>query len=256
MVELPDDPFTLADAIGASSAFRAPDRDPRLYPRRDCWPVTGRPGEPTAAEVFTDGGDIENYGLISLLRRRVSAIVVFINTVWPLSLALDPRRTDWSDDADPNRRDIDPFLAPLFGQPSRRFPHNRVFSDADFPILVAGLQAAKRAGRAVMTTLTHTVEDNEWWGVAGGWDVRVCWVYNERVPAWEARLSPAVRRAVAEGHQTPPSGPVAHFPHFWTRGQNPGSLIRLTPVEVNLLAHLACWTVTSNVTTFRELLGG
>ena len=252
-IELPDSPFTLADAIGASSAFSTADRDLRRYPHRACWPITGVCDAPTTSHVFSDGGDLENFGIIPLLRRGVRHIVVFINTVWPLSLDLDPSG-GWPQDPSENQRVIDPFLAPLFGQTSARFPHNCVFPEDDFAALVAGLQAAKREGRTVMTTLTHQVRTNAWWGVTGGWKVRICWVYNGRVPAWEAVLPRLVAQAIDAGHDTPPAGPFAHFPHYATQGQNAGCLIRLTEGQTNLLSHLSCWNVTSNASVLRELL--
>ena len=67
-----------------------------------------------------------------------------------------------------------------------------------------------------------------------------------RSSTWEDQLDPELRGVINAGHQPVPEGPVAHFPHFLTRGQNPGQLIELTPMQVNLLSHLACWTVTSN----------
>ena len=251
-VTVPERLFTLAHAIGASSAFSTPDRELRKYPHARCWPITGCGGEDTAAEVLTDGGDLENYGLISLLRRRVAQVIVFINTVWPLALDYDPSR--W-----PRRvpcREIDPFLAPLFGQPSERFPHNQVFQKVDYVEIVRTLQRAKRAGCAVIATRTHRVYPNNWWGVEGGWDVRICWVYNERVLRWEERLRPELRGLIARGHGSSPAGPFAHFPHYRTQGQNRGSFTRLTPVQVNLLAHLSCWNVTSNAEIVRELFSG
>ena len=245
-------PFTLADVIGASSAFRTAAHDTRFYPRTECWPIPSTVGQ-SHVHMFTDGGDIENFGIIPLLRRRVRSIVVFINTVWPLSLAFDANH-GWPVDPKPESRIIDPFLAPLFGAPSVRFPHNHVFPDTDFPVLLRTLQEAKRAGRVVMATMHHTVQDNVWWGLSGGWDVRVSWVYNERVPEWEALLPADTREAVERGSADPPSGPLAHFPHYRTQGQNRGALIRLTPTQINLLSHLGCWTVTSCADEISEVL--
>ncbi len=258
---LVDDPqrrFSLADAVGASSAFSTPDRDLRGYPHATCWPVdqVGQPGARLAtSEAFSDGGDSENYGLIALLRRRVPAVVVFINSVWPLALDYDP--TAWPADTtatNPPYRVVDPFLPPLFGAPSPRFLQNHVFDTADFAPLISGLQAAKRRGETVLATTTHTVRENPWWGLDGGWDVRVCWVYNEHVPRWGERLPEAVRRAVADGRRQSPEGPVARFPHFLTQGQNPGALIRLSPIQVNLLADLSCWNVLENQVGLRQFL--
>ena len=242
---LPPRPFTLADAIGASSAFSMPDRDLRGYPHATCWPVEG-PKHAGASEVFTDGGDVENYGLISLLRRGVKAVVVFINTMWPLSIDHDP--ANW-----PGRSAIDPSLAPLFGAPGTRFPHNRVFSEADYAVVVAGLQEAKRRGDTVMTTTHHVVQTNRWWGLDGATEVSVCWCYNEHVERWARRLSAPLRRLVQAGQSAEPGGPFAQFPHYLTRAQNPGTLIRLTPAQMNLLAHLSCWNVTENRDVLHEV---
>ncbi len=253
----PDRILTLADMVGASSAFTAPDRDPRSYPHADVWPVSRGDAEPTVSsrQVFTDGGDIENYGLIALLRRGVRGAVVFINSLWPLSLDYDP--TSWPEDLDmvaPSQRQLDPFLAPLFGAPSSRFPHNRVFPKADYPGVVTGLQEAKRRGDSVMTVTTHTVESSEWWGLEGGQEVTVCWVYGDRVDRWRDRLPPELRASVREAQAGDPAGPFARFPHYLTRGQNPGALIRLTAPQVNLLAHLSSWNVVTNRDTLRTVL--
>lgn len=250
---LPRRRLTLADAIGASSGFRAAERHLQHYPHVDCWPVTGRVDAVTSTELLTDGGDVENYGLIPLLRRGVRAVVVFINTLWPLALDYDP--TVWPVADDDGRRVIDPFLAPLFGGPSRRAPHNRVFPEGDYSEVVSALQAEKRAGRPLVAVTSHTVQTNDWWGVAGGGDVQVCWVYNDRVGDWEGRLPSDVAAAVIAGRHSAPVGPVARFPHYLTRGQNEGRLIALTPMQFNLLSDLSCWVVTSNADRFDAFLG-
>ena len=249
---LPPEPFTLADAIGASSAFSTAERDLRMYPHARYWPPGGA-GRPACSEVFTDGGDIENYGLISLLRRQVKAVVVFINSMWPVSLDHDPSNGPRDlDDSPPVRREVDPFLAPLFGAPSAQFPHNRVFPEADYAMVVRGLQAAKRRGETVMTISHHLVQSNPWWGIEGGSEVSVCWCYNEQVDYWERRLPDGLRRLVHEGRAPQPVGPFAHFPHYRTRAQNPGTLVKLTSAQVNLLAHLSCWNVVQKRDALRE----
>ena len=256
LVDAPERPLSLAEAVGASSAFSTPNRDLRMYPHATCWPIdlAGHAGvEPATSEAFSDGGDSENYGLIALLRRRVGAVVVFVNSVWPLSLEYDP--SGWPADTSeisPPHRTVDPFLPPLFGAPSPRFHQNQVFDTADFAPLIEALQAAKRRGETVLAMTTHTVRANAWWGLEGGWDVRVCWVYNEYVERWGKQLPQPIRRAVADGRLPSPEGPVARFPHFLTQGQNPGALIQLSPIQVNLLAHLSCWNVVENQGRLRQ----
>ncbi len=257
-VELPSRAFSLADALGASSAFRAPGRDAGTYPSATCWPV-GAGGVPIAStQAFTDGGDLDNYGLLALLRRGVGRIVVCINSVWPLSLDYDP--SSWPPDIDEVHRTaqpVDSSLAPLFGADSRKFSANRVFPEADFSVVIRGLQSAKRDGRTVMMVSNHTVQTNQSWGIQGGWTVRICWVYNEYVEAWVGRLREPLQGLVRRGHSVQPTGggPVHRFPHYLTREQNPGELIRLTALQVNLLAHLSSWNVVQNRDTLADCLG-
>ncbi len=247
-----DQPFTLADMIGASSAFRTADRDNRFYPHVQCWPII-KTATPGGRYLFSDGGDLENFGIISLLRRKVRSIVVFVNTVWPLSLAITPD-SGWPVDPTPNARVMDPFIAPLFGAPNPSFPNNRIFVEGDFSLLHRTLQEAKRNRSVVSATMTHQVQENMWWGIEGGWDVRVCWVYNERVPEWEARLPLETRRCIQGSLSAEESGFLDNFPHYRTQGQNPGALIRLTPPQVNLLSHLGCWTVMRQADELNEIL--
>lgn len=247
-------PFTLADVIGATSAFRTADRDNRFYPHAQCWPVTTGAGAGAGGRyLFSDGGDLENFGIISLLRRKVRSIVVFVNTVWPLSLTINPD-AGWPVDSTPESRVMDPFIAPLFGAPNPSFPNNRVFGETDFSVLHRTLQEAKRRRGVVAATMIHQVQENTWWGIAGGWDVRVCWVYNERVPEWDARLPLETQRLMEGSLSAEESGVLDNFPHYRTQEQNPGALIRLTPVQVNLLSHLGCWTVMRQADQLNELL--
>ena len=248
-----DEPFTLADVLGATSAFRTADRDNRFYPHAQCWPVT-KTAAPAGHYLFSDGGDLENFGIIPLLRRKVHSIVVFVNTVWPLSLSVNPDG-GWPVDPTPETRVMDPFIAPLFGAPNPSFPHNRVFLESEFPVLHRTLQEAKQNGGVVAATMTHRVQENTWWGVSGGWDVQVCWMYNDRVPEWEAQLPLETRRCIQGRLSAIESGPLDNFPHYRTQGQNPSALIRLTPRQVNLLSHLGCWTVISHADRMRDLLG-
>ena len=249
-VPAPARPFTLADVLGATSAFNSPDRDLRMYPHAEHWSIQDAGAGPGHRYVFTDGGDLENFGLLALLRRRVERIVVFINTPHPLTLDPDPAR--WREGE--SGMACDPYLGPLFGQPSLRMPGNQVFESKDLTGVIRGFHAAKQNGGAVIARACHAVQANDWWGIDGGWDVEICWVYNERIPVWESELAPKLREAIDAGRSADPTGPFARFPHYRTRGQNPESLIRLTAPQVNLLAALSCWTVTEHASMFRELL--
>ena len=243
----PPRPFTLGDVVGASSAFSTPDRDVRAYPHARHWTLSAAEGGPSAVDdLFTDGGDVDTLALLGMLRRRIRALVVFINSVWPLALDHDPGH--WPDEGQ-----IDPAVPPLFGQPSRRWPHNRVFSSGAYSDLVCAWQTAKRGGRPLVASMRLRVEPNAWWGIEGGWEVSVCWVYNDRVPSWEAKLHHEVRRALSVATEAR-DAPLSRFPHYRTVGQNVGALTRLTPIQANLLADLAGWGVLESGDTLRSLL--
>ena len=245
----PARPFTLGDMVGASSALDTPDWDVRAYPHAPYWTLPGADGGPCAVnDLFTDGGEVDPLALLGMLRRRIPAVVVFINSVWPLSLDHDARH--W-----PHRGQIDPAVPPLFGQPSPRWPHNRIFSPPAYREVVSAWQAAKHAGRPLVVSTRLRVEPNAWWGIEGGWEVSVCWVYNDRVPSWEARLGDNVRGVLLSGDGDAPDGPLARFPQFRTVGENIGALTRLTPTQANMLAELAGWGVLESGDTLGDLLG-
>ncbi len=132
---------------------------------------------------------------------------------------------------------------------------NQVFARSDFTGVVGALQAAKKAGKAVMTTTELVTRDNDWWGLAGGGRVRVCWVYLERVADWENELDHSIRNKIRRGnHSWLAHGPFHAFPNYATAGDNFLDLVELTAEQVNLLADLTCWGVTENAAVFRDVL--
>jgi hypothetical protein len=223
-----------------------------LTPEAPYWPV--REGSLPGAQDFDvgDGGVLENYGLISLLLRRLETAIVFINTNIPLSLEYDP--------AGPvSSSVIDNYLPTFFGvqDPSlgTATQNNQVFATADYAKVVRELQAAKRSGGAVMAVTKLTTIENRWWGVAAGHEVRVCWMYLDRSANWEASIkSRRVRWNIRRGNECRIfHGPFKHFPHYKTISEIPLELIDLTDAQVRLLADLSCWCVTSNAKRFAEL---
>ncbi len=245
---------TLCFSVGASSAAFAGVTDELPYatafsPRLDLWPVVcGSMPTPITCSVG-DGGVLENYGLITMLQRRVERLVVLISTDTPLRLAYDP-------ETPPRAADLDEYLPALFGYPSGgvgvMLSNNRVFARADFARVVRALQAARRAGRPVLTLQRHMVQSNGWWGVRGGFEVEICWVYLERAAQWETRFrDPGIRRDLDHSARMLGAGPLARFPHYSTIGAESG----LTPYQIRMLADLVCWMVTDEADTFRDLLG-
>ncbi len=253
-------PFSLANAAGTSSAAYAVTFDPvdaALSPHMNYWPVTDTGGAPTYDYSFGDGGSLENFGLIALLRRKVENIVVFINTETPLSLVYSPENDNL-----PTSSDITDRLPQLFGVPIRTtfstynpYPNNHVFHRHDFAKVVRKLQAAKAGGHGAVARTRLVVKSNRWWGVPGDWPVNICWVYLDRAPKWEIQLPGPIRQEIEDGNQGILShGRFKNFPNYATFAENPGQIIRLTKPQVNLMADLTCWIVTHRKNKIAEFL--
>jgi hypothetical protein len=257
----PPRPFTLTDASGTSSAAYGAlfdEVDAALSPHVNYWPVTGAGGTPTFNYAFGDGGNLENYGLIPMLLRGVRRIVVFINTETKLNLGYSPSATN-----PPSASDLDDDLPPLFGVKVKEFlhtgnpfPHNQVFDQDDFATVVVDLQEAKKAGGPAVALTELTVQPNPWWGLPGGWNVQICWVYLDRVADWEQQLPADLQAQIQEGNEpTHPKGPFVHFPNYKTIDEDAWDIVQLTAPQVNLLADLTCWTV-SNSPDVQQVLAG
>ena len=257
----------------------------QLAPEALYWPVTRSALEPSTVFSFGDGGILESYGLIRLLRRKLKTAVVFINAVTKLNVGYDPSVA-------PTGNDIDGNLPPLFGLPVESMgtftQNNRVFPKSEFTEVVEKLKMAKQAGKTVMASCVHTVAANGWWGIDGvhldsdgempqgvavesDQQVTILWVYNDRVKEWEDQLTQTtfdagdlgeitLSEAIEKGNPETgkPEGPFRLFPNYKTIGQNSEhELVELTAEQVNLLADLSCWNITNSesAAVFKTLLG-
>ncbi len=266
----PSEAYALAYAAGASSAAygqidavlaglpQLKKYLQHLPPIETYWPLPpdASATPPIAGQcAFADGGSLENYGLIALLLRKVKNIVVFNNTARRLSLDYDP--SDPVNDP-PRISDMDGDLPTFFGVlPTHRLepatPNNQVFKTSDFTTVIEALQNAKRAGGTpgpngpwgpCVASTQLEVQPNSWWGVEGGWTANICWVYLDRVTAWESALQPDVAKLVDDGNSKNGSGkgPFADFPNYKTAFENGFTdLLHLSKPEVNLLADFTCW---------------
>jgi hypothetical protein len=275
-VPKPQKPFTLANASGASSAaysgfveeisvsktiariakllkriFKFPKgvKLKNLAPQEMYWPVTEAANNPAILFDYGDGAVIDNTGMISLLQRKVKTVIVFLNTGTKLDMDYNPENP-------PEKGDIASDMASLFGYPfTSTNAKNQVFKKSDFTDVVANLQDAKRKGVTIMTTSNLEVQQNEWWGVAGNWTVKVCWVYLDRVPEWENQLEKDIQKEIKKGNRRYfKSGKFKHFPNYKTVDENFLELVELTPRQVNLLADLCCRNVLENGGLFEALL--
>ena len=229
--------YTLSDVIGSSGAAPAEvlakiGLNFLGFPEFKYWPLTNISETGEKEYEFADGGILENLAIMPLLMRKVNRIIVFINTKDEL-LGGELGR-------------INNSIPPLFGQ-TPGFDTNIVFPKAKYQALVDGLKAAKDAGKSVLFKDKYQVQDNAHYGVEGGWEVEVLWVYNECVPAWKAQLPARIRNMIG-------SGSLSNFPHYRTFMQNPPALIDLSAKQTFMLAHLSCWNVINNDDLFQSML--
>lgn len=245
-------------------------RADRLIPRYDYWSLgeVASPDPATSGLGFSDGGDFENTGVLGLLARTdADRVLSFVNSETPLSR--DPRTGEIL---------LAGQLALLFGyradpvagrwvsyggmSPERPLSYVQIFDDSEgaFAALRRGLWEASCGGPdrdahlasrpAAFLQSLRTV-DNSVAGIGAGRRVRVLWVYNNRVNAWQdAIVDPGLRTDLERGQSnqnrdgTPidprgeGSGPLANFPWYFT-----GRQIHLDPEAVNMLAQLSAWNL-------------
>lgn len=229
--------YTLSDVIGASGAAPAEvlaklNLDWLGFPEFKHWPPSNTKPARAREYNFGDGGHLENLGVMPLLARKVERIIIFVNTKARLKGGAEDQIND--------------SIPPLFGQ-TPDFTINHVFPKNKYNALVNGLLGAKAQDQTVMFRDTYKVKKNSHFGIEGGWTADVLWIYNERVPAWEAQLPKKIRQFIG-------SGSMGNFPHFRTFFQNPPAVIDLSAKQVSMLAHLSCWNVVSNAEEFKDML--
>lgn len=252
-VPAPANRFRLSDLAGLSSLAFAYDVIDLAHqtgihflddmvPQVRYWPVfhaAELPRNGARAYLFGDGGNLENQGIMPLLRRGLKKIVAFVNT-----------ETQLSRQGPGNEVVVDSDLPPLFGlewsaaagtyvatAPSSPFRFNRVFDRRTFDDLRAQLWArAQKGATALAVQQGAAVAANPHYGVPAG-SVDILWVYLHPVDWWRGHLHDTVRWAM----DLEPWN-YAVFPNYATVEQ-----LHLDARQVNLLAHLTSWNVAGRV---------
>jgi len=245
--------FLLRDVLAASGAApqqRASAAGARNlgFPEFSHWSVDTRQNQNRAVVrelAHTDGGHIDNVGLVSLLARGVENIIVFINTRQAF------REVGEHDEV--SSRALYPGVVAYFTDKHR----NHVIKDAKECVnkpactplgdLYEKLKAKRKAG----SPLVHCDE----YGIHARSEAHprmpyspkptnICWVYLDAPQSWtaalgrnqmlsrEERLDLQLRR-----------GDLEAFPHFRTFFENGAEVIDYTPRQVSALAHLTAWTL-------------
>lgn len=259
--------FELVDAAGTSSAafaatvassimLQLPTKVlfnftmDKAIPEEKYWPIPQGKNNKTEAVNFrfADGGSLDNYGIITMLQRKVDRMVVFINTYIPIDVGFVPNQG-----FAPCPSAVDSDFPPLFGYVNGNQTMNKVFPTEDFGPVFDSLRATKVRGETVMAFYQGKTVRNDWWGIPAGQAFEILFVYNDQVSKWEDQLLPQVKDEINLCN----SGQIRNFPHYPTIFPNGApNLTQLTNAEVNLLYELQAWNVYSNPDAFKFLKGG
>lgn len=269
----PQLPLSLAKAVSVSSN----DKAAQLYettlglafvvPIALSWPVMPKGPENEAASqareyMLSDGGHLENSGLLAMLQRGATKVAMWVSTRTALSTEVNFCRKqgqDW-DAIFASGNYVDPVLSDKFGFSYSNAPYlwskNTVFEREQLLPLLCELQKLRRAGKATVHLGNYNVQPNSWWGIAGGYEVQLLVVYLDQCKDFEAALPAATRLALgAEDTANRTQGEFARFPRYNTAFQaSPTDITKVTASQVNLLAAQSEWFVRQNEALFRRIL--
>lgn len=224
--------FTLSDVLGITGAAPSEVLDNMGlndigFPECRHWSVK-EPRKDKEYEIG-DGGNIENLGILPLIKRNVEKIVVFVNTKKPLS---------------PNApSQIDNAIIKLFESGSV----NHIFAENQLENLQKGLQSRLSEDKATIYKDKYHVLANAHHGISEGHSIEILWVYNHDYKEWQRKLPEDVFKMLGKGK-------LSNFPHYATFLENSPRFIDLDPVQANLLSHMSCSVVRDNIDMFSEML--
>ncbi|MCF1438560.1 MAG: hypothetical protein LPD71_07400, partial [Shewanella sp.] len=258
--------FSLSDIMASTSA--APQAFTDMlglkflgFPEFYYVPIQTKNHAPKIAEEYahSDGGLMENLGIMPLLARGVSRLYVFINTKCPYF-----PQTEWHSGMpistiDIEKTNINKSLKALFiplrdSFGLKEFGDNLVFKDGSTrlkELIQAFSQQTELANNGLSSYakrgLFHTQEletrQNRVFGVKAGQKVTITWIYNQRSKAWEDSLASQQMADEIRNQKLDDWDPLNldNFPHYETFMQN-SAVISLNGVQSNLLASHA-WFV-------------
>jgi len=241
-------PFLLSDMIGSSSAALASVLDEfgfsGGFPFFDYWPIKDIGQEASMPYSFGDGGILENTGIVPLLRRGYRVIFAFVNTPFPVN-SDDPGCVNG----------IDGQISRLFGLiPSDDYGSSQdtqIFATSQFVALADGLKTARASGAPVVYADRYPILPSNPFELAV-YTPLIFWLYNDWNESWLGQLQPEVKQLFAEWN---PIDYLENFPNYATVGQNDGELLYLTPRQINLLAHMWCYTMLEGFRTGGQAFG-
>lgn len=191
------------------------------------WPVTRRRDEypvdlKTKGLRYTmgDGGIVENLALLPMLQRGATRLLVAASIEKAITNCVGTKTYNFCRRvgagklqepelmADPAKLEklVDRSILSVFGMSTRmgsiRNPdfrregvNNQVFEEEELWPLLCKLSTALQAGRPPVVLQTLTLMRNDWWGIKGGYEVSVIWVFNQVYKAFKENLPRETRKS-------------------------------------------------------------
>lgn len=293
--------FTISDMMGSSGAAPGSVLDslglPSLFAEFHYWPPqsAGVVPDPTSQKMsIVDGGDLENTGLVAMLRRRYRVIIACINTSTPLNPDWQTKPTKGTYEG------VDTQISSLFGFKAPQTTASReireravemmvgpapaammsmpeemqtpkllrisvpqqpiqIFPSDEFAAVQQGLMAALATGGPVWYAGRHTIWPDNPFGIPpypGDGKVTVVWLYNQKIAKWVSQLQPDVQQFLTS---TSKRNYMANFPNYETVFQNKDligipELLLLTPEQVNLIGDMWTWAILEIADEIQKLL--
>lgn len=248
--------FSLSDIMASTGA--APQEileniglDSLGFPEFNHFPIHVPNNQKSISEEYphSDGGHLENLGVMPLLARNMSKIVVFINTKKPFK---PNNKNVLKSSFNKSLKALFIPISNLFGL--SKFKTNIVFQDGkkqleDIINQFSGAverdnQSNEYVASSVLTAKSSLItKENKFYGIKSGHEVEITWVYNCRSKEWEDKLGdPELADIIARKKKLIGSQKgLEDFPHYGTFFENIKGVIELTPLQTNLLTNLSYW---------------
>jgi len=260
-VGAPPVPFSLSDAIGASSwepgAKFASSVAGLVDPRATYWPVASKQGCGALPYKLGDGGNLDNSGVLAMLQRRPSKVIWVASVYKTLNFSYPWKEV--CDCGDACFKDFDPIAAGVIDTILDKFgygvevskegyllTHNQIFEQRRVLPLACDIWRLASSGKPPVVEMTAPVLANAWWGVSAATSVKFVIIYLAESQDFTNQLPRETRDEIGRGT----NGMFANWPIFKTTQQNEGDMLAYTLPQINLLGALGEYFVKQNAAMF------
>jgi len=236
--------FSLCDLLGATSAAPQEKLESswvlnlmwHIFPHYYHWSPVVEEGKvyPETHFAHTDGGILENLGIMPLLARKVKNIIVFVNSPTPFKYNEDPSKCEVADSIRPlfypgvkSRPD-----APTHKNEEPQFKTNIVFEESKLVPLLKAWYSCQRNNKPLVHNDEYIVLDNTYYGITK-YSAKISWVYLARVGSWESALNNEDKEKLKK---------ITIFPNYSTFIND--QFVGLDLHESQLLADFCEWIIT------------